>query len=94
MVKTAGQDDKLAFLSTPLYDTTMKRRDLVLEQNQSKTTIEVFMALYNKNIPENLPRVTIKTPREFQAQNPSLFKHGNAWSIERHRKKVMDWLYS
>ena len=45
MVKTAGQDDKLAFLSTPLYDTTMKRRDLVLEQNQSKTTIEVFMAL-------------------------------------------------
>ncbi len=52
------------------------------------------MALYNKNIPENLPRVTIKMLREFQAQNPSLFKHGNAWSIERHRKKVMDWLYS
>jgi len=77
-----------------LYDETMKRRDLVLEQNQAKTTIEVFTALYNKNTPENLPHVTVKILKEFKAANPSLFKHGDSWSMERHRKKVMDWLYS
>jgi len=72
----------------------MKRRDLVLEQNQAKTSIEVFLAAYNKNIPETAPRVSLKILRDFQAANPTLFKHGNSWSIERHRKKVMDWLYS
>jgi hypothetical protein len=70
----------------------MKRRDLELEQNQTKTDIIVFLEAYNKSVPQNFPRASAKALRAFQTSNPSLFKAGDEWSIELHRKKFMDWL--
>ncbi|MBI2023447.1 hypothetical protein HYT01_02710 [Candidatus Giovannonibacteria bacterium] len=70
----------------------MKRKDPVLELNMTYTTLVVFLEAYNKSIPVGFPAASVKTLKAFQTIYPSLFKHGDSWSIERHRKKVMDWL--
>jgi len=72
----------------------MKRKDPILELNRAHTTLDVFMESYNKTVPQNSPSTSIKLLKEFQTEYPSLFKHGDSWSIEKHRKKVMDWLRS
>lgn len=65
-----------------------------LELNQAKTDILVFMESYNKSIPVTFPRTTVKILKQFQELHPILFRGGDEWSIERHRKRVMDWLPS
>ncbi|OGZ07438.1 MAG: hypothetical protein A3D65_06380 [Candidatus Lloydbacteria bacterium RIFCSPHIGHO2_02_FULL_50_13] len=51
-----------------------------------------FMASYNKNMPENYPRASAVLLQKFQELHPSLFKHGNQWSLDLHRKKFFEWL--
>lgn len=51
-----------------------------------------FVAYYNKNIPESFPRVSLKLLEDFRAAHLSLFKNEDEWSIDKHRKKLMDWL--
>lgn len=76
----------------------MKRKDPVLEQNKAIVTLADFLAAYNKSAPDGYPRATPAALRKFQAAHPGLFsaKGGNHdnWSIEKHRKKLMDWLPS
>ncbi|KKU29164.1 hypothetical protein A3I36_00395 [Candidatus Giovannonibacteria bacterium RIFCSPLOWO2_02_FULL_45_28] len=72
----------------------VKRRDPVLEQNKTIVTLADFLTAYNKSSPEGFPRATAAVLRKFQAVHPTLFKHGDNWSIEKHRKKLMDWLPS
>lgn len=70
-----------------------ERRD---EQKFSEilTPPATFMESYNKGIPADFPCASIETMEQFQAQHPSLFKRSGEWSIDRHRKKLMDWLSS
>ena len=60
--------------------------------NQTATTLAVFMESYNKSIPEGYPRASATVLKKFQVAHQMLFKHGDSWSVDRHRKKVMDWL--
>lgn len=53
-----------------------------------------FVKYYNENIPESFPRVSLALLEQFRAAHPSLFKNKNEWSIDKHRKKLMDWLPS
>ncbi|TSC69860.1 MAG: hypothetical protein G01um101470_943 [Parcubacteria group bacterium Gr01-1014_70] len=69
-----------------------KNRDL--EINQMGTTLSVFMETYNKSIPAGFPPASVPTLKKFQALHPVLFKKGDEWSIDKHRKKLMDWLPS
>ncbi|MBI4085594.1 MAG: hypothetical protein HY432_03785 [Candidatus Liptonbacteria bacterium] len=69
-------------------------RDSELELNQVKTSLLIFMESYNKSIPESFPHTTIKILKKFQALHPMLFRGRDEWSIDRHRKRVMDWLPS
>ena len=71
-----------------------KRRDLVLEGNQEMTTLGAFLESYNKSAPLGYPRVTPENLKDFQRLHPMLFKDKNEWSIEKHRKRLMDWLPS
>lgn len=64
------------------------------EFNERATPISVFLEYYNKNIPESYPRATIKALERFQAAYPSLFQNTEEWSIDKHRKRLMDWLPS
>lgn len=72
----------------------VKRKDPVLEQNKVMTTVVNFLDAYNKSVPESFPRATLRALRKFQAAHSSLFRNPDQWSIEKHRKKLMDWLPS
>jgi len=72
----------------------VKRKDPVLEQNKAVVTLADFLAAYNKSAPEGFPRATTAILRKFQVAHVSLFKNSDHWSIEKHRKKLMDWLPS
>ncbi len=60
--------------------------------NQTRTSLAVFMESYNQSIPAEFPRASAKLLKEFQQAHPTLFKAGDEWSIDRHRKRIMDWL--
>jgi hypothetical protein len=62
--------------------------------NLSPASTAVFVHYYNENIPEAFPRATLKALEKFQILHPSLFKENNGWTIDRHRKKLIDWLSS
>ena len=49
------------------------------------------MESYNKTIPIGFPRLTDGLLKKFRSENPLLFKDGELWSIEKHRKEVVDW---
>lgn len=65
-----------------------------LEINQVVVTASAFIELYNKTIPEGFPHASIKLLNKFQFEHPTLFKNKSEWSIDKHRKKFMDWLVS
>lgn len=58
------------------------------------TTTALFVDYYNENIPDAFPRATLKALLKFQEKFPALFKGKGDWTIEKHRKKLMDWLAS
>ena len=70
------------------------RGNNALKQNEVKTSLVAFMESYNKSIPEGFPRPSVKLLKTFQELHPMLFKHGDEWSIDKHRKRLMDWLVS
>ena len=53
-----------------------------------------FIEYYNENIPVGFPKASLKALEEFKATHPALFKESNKWTIDKHRKKLMDWLVS
>ena len=71
-----------------------KHKNNDLEINQVITTASVFIESYNKAIPDGFPKASIKLMNKFQFEHPTLFKSKNEWSIDKHRKKLMDWLVS
>ena len=70
--------------------------DKKLEQDSNlvATSTSAFVEYYNKNIPESFPRASLEALHKFKAVYPSLFKGGDGWTIDLHRKKLMDWLAS
>ncbi len=60
--------------------------------NQVGTPLATFLESYNKSIPASFPPASVKMLKQFQIHHPLLFKHGDEWSIDRHRKRLMDWL--
>ncbi len=71
-----------------------KHKNNDLEINQVVVTASAFVDLYNKTIPEGFPRASIKLLNHFQFEHSTLFKNKSNWSIDKHRKKFMDWLVS
>jgi hypothetical protein len=64
------------------------------EFNERITPVSVFLEYYNKNIPESYPHATPKALEQFQITYPTLFQNNEEWSIDKHRKRLMDWLPS
>ena len=69
----------------------MKPPDTDRIRSERRLPIAQFIDTYNENLPETFPRATHELLKEFQRRYPGQFKEG-AWSLDRHRKKVMDWL--
>lgn len=72
----------------------MKGKREEFEQSQIETSLGVFLASYNENIPAGFPRASAAMLKKFQLTHPTLFKRGDVWSVALHRKKVIDWLSS
>ena len=64
------------------------------ELNEAPVTLAVFLEGYNKNIPTGFPRASVATLKKFQDAHPTLFRQKDAWSVTRHRKRLIDWLFS
>ena len=50
-----------------------------------------FLESYNQTIPIGFPRLTAALQKKFKSENPILFKNGELWSLDKHRKEVVDW---
>jgi hypothetical protein len=72
----------------------MKDRKDEPKPNEVVTSLVVFMESYNKTIPDGFPHVSAKMLKQFRSLYPMLFRHGEGWSIDKHRKRLMDWLPS
>ena len=67
--------------------TSPKDAAYLIEMSQSD-----FLAFYNRNIPPQFPQATTALLNRFKEDHLSLFKNGDLWSLDQHRKKIMDWL--
>ena len=70
----------------------MKRYGEELKICQIQMSLLDFLESYNKNMPRSFPLVSIQLLKEFKEVHSTLFKNSDLWSLEQHRKKVMDWL--
>jgi hypothetical protein len=78
-------------LSYALMTTATILASSVPKQSLLQKSSMDFMELYNKTIPVGFPHLTDELLKKFKAENPSLFKEGEQWSIDKHRKEVVDW---
>lgn len=69
----------------------MKSVNKELEANQAYVSQASFSKTYNKLIPDWYPQATESKLNEFRSTYPLLFKE-DGWSIDKHRKRFMDWL--
>jgi len=64
------------------------------EVNFNELSMEEFILYYNQNIPISFPEATKEALKEFQETHASLFDKSKAWTIDKHRRRVIDWLPS
>jgi hypothetical protein len=72
-----------------------KKNDI--DETRIKHSTIDFVEYYNENIPSKsklFPPATMEALRRFRATHPALFANSRKWTVDRHRKKVMDWLIS
>ncbi len=69
-------------------------KDLVKKPDVSLIQLSLpdFLKSYNQNIPEGFPRASLSLLQKFKTEHASFFKHGELWSLDEHRKKIVDWL--
>jgi hypothetical protein len=70
----------------------MKGPDLDRERSEKKISLKEFSASYNDGLPEGYPTVNASILKVFSTKNAHFFKNKDEWSLDQHRKKVMDWL--
>jgi hypothetical protein len=70
----------------------MKLPDQDRIRSEKSLSLSEFLKCYNENLPEAFPQASLPLLREFRKNNAMLFKRDNCWSLDQHRKKVMDWL--
>jgi hypothetical protein len=70
----------------------MKAPDVDKLRSEEGHTTEEFLALYNANLPDSFPQASRALLEEFRNSHLSFFKSANVWTLEQHRKRVMDWL--
>jgi len=70
----------------------MRRNQKEINKNLTQTSLSDFLESYNKNIPVSFPRASVELLKKFKETHPALFKKGDTWSLDQHRKKLMDWI--
>jgi uncharacterized membrane-anchored protein YhcB (DUF1043 family) len=70
----------------------MKKYPAELKISEMQITQADFLKSYNQNMPSSFPRASASLLNKFREEHQSLFKHGDMWSLDLHRKKVIEWL--
>ncbi|MEK7635375.1 MAG: hypothetical protein AAB446_03035 [Patescibacteria group bacterium] len=70
----------------------MKSNSQELKLNEIQLSLLDFLKSFNQNMPANFPQVSEAQLLMFKKEHEALFKKGDTWSLDNHRKKVMDWL--
>lgn len=70
----------------------MKESPRKIRESEIQVTLADFLKLYNQGIPESFPRASAALLKKYKDEHTAFFKHGEMWSLDLHRKKVMDWL--
>ena len=70
----------------------MKRDPNIIPTYEVSMTAAEFMESYNQNMPAHFPHVTTAILEKFKLAHPSLFKAKGAWSLDQHRKRMIEWL--
>ncbi|MDB5264549.1 MAG: hypothetical protein JWN64_120 [Parcubacteria group bacterium] len=70
----------------------MKGVDVDRERSEKKLSIAEFLKFYNAELPAEFPHASLPILKEFSKKYPELFKISDTWSLDQHRKKLMDWL--
>lgn len=70
----------------------MKKFARELKESELPITLANFLTSFNQNMPASFPRVSVKLLEKFKAAHVTLFTQGDSWSLDRHRKKLIDWL--
>ena len=71
---------------------TMRDTSKKPNPNELAVPLVEFLKLYNQTIPAIFPRVNAGLLKKYKDEHASFFKADDLWSIDLHRKKVMDWL--
>ena len=72
----------------------MRLPDLDRERSEKSLSFGEFMKSYNEDLPSQFPRASLSLLKEFRKVHATLFSGNDSWSLDQHRKKVMDWLTS
>ena len=70
----------------------MKKYREELAANQMQVSLSDFLESYNKNMPADFPRASVALLNKFKDTHQALFKHGDLWSLDLHRKRLFDWM--
>jgi hypothetical protein len=72
----------------------MRLPDLDKERSEKLLSLPEFLKSYNTGLPLTFPRASLALLREFKTTHGTLFKNSDSWSLDQHRKVVMNWLPS
>ncbi len=68
-----------------------KVSDRIVPSELPMTAME-FLDSFNKNMPAGYPLATLEMMSKFKLVYPNLFKKPNIWSLDLHRKRMIEWL--
>lgn len=63
-----------------------------LKPHEIKISLSDFLKSFNQNMPADFPRVTEEQLLRYKREHANFFKNDNSWSLDLHRKKIIDWL--
>ncbi|MBP9855722.1 MAG: hypothetical protein KBC48_00225 [Candidatus Pacebacteria bacterium] len=70
----------------------MATKPKIPNPSENVVTLATFLQAYNSTIPGSFPKATLPLLKKYKEEHASLFKEGDSWSLDLHRKKIMDWL--
>jgi hypothetical protein len=70
----------------------MKKYGEELSVSEVRMPLADFLKSYNKGLPTGFPRSSVALLKKYKKAHPLFFKHGDLWSLDEHRKKVLDWI--
>ena len=70
----------------------MKAPDLDRLRSEEQRSINDFCGEYNKDLPASFTPVSVSLLTEYRRSHPEAFRNGGNWTLDQHRKKIMDWL--